>query len=88
VWHNIPVGPFGRHPDFVTLHPQQGIVVLEVKDWRLDTIVNANSKQVEMKKTEDIENDIRLTYVAITRTTHEAFITYSNMSELVGRLVV
>ena len=32
VWHNIPVGPFGRHPDFVTLHPQQGIVVLEVKD--------------------------------------------------------
>ena len=48
VWHNIPVGPFGRHPDFVTLHPQQGIVVLEVKDWRLDTIVNANSKQVEL----------------------------------------
>lgn len=37
----------GRHPNFVTLHPQQGIVVLEVKDWRLDTIVNANSKQVE-----------------------------------------
>jgi len=32
----------------VTLHPQQGIVVLEVKDWRLDTIANANSKQVEL----------------------------------------
>ena len=42
----------------------------------------------ELKKTEDIEDDIRLTYVAITRATHEAFITYSNMSELVGRLVV
>jgi superfamily I DNA/RNA helicase len=39
--------------------------------------------------TEDIEDDVRLTYVAaITRATHEAFITYSNMSELVGRLVV
>lgn len=48
VWHNIPVGPFGRHPDFVALHPQQGIVVLEVKDWRLDTIGSANSKQVEL----------------------------------------
>ncbi len=48
VWHNIPVGPFGRHPDFVALHPQQGIVVLEVKDWRLDTIGAANSKQVEL----------------------------------------
>lgn len=42
----------------------------------------------QVKKIEDIEDDIRLTYVAITRATHEAFITYSNMSELVGRLVV
>ncbi len=48
VWHNIPVGPFGRHPDFVTLHPQQGIVVLEVKDWRLDTIANATRTHVEL----------------------------------------
>lgn len=48
VWHNIPVGSFGRHPDFVALHPNQGIVVLEVKDWRLDTIGSANSKQVEL----------------------------------------
>jgi len=42
----------------------------------------------ELKKAEDIEDDVRLTYVAITRATHEAFITYTNMSELVGRLVV
>jgi len=48
VWHNIPIGTFGRHPDFVALHPNQGILVLEVKDWRLDTIANANSKQVEL----------------------------------------
>lgn len=39
-------------------------------------------------ETESIEDDVRLTYVAITRATHEAFITYSNLSELVGRLVV
>jgi len=48
VWHNIPVGPFGKHPDFVTLHPIQGIVVLEVTDWRLDTIADANSNKVEL----------------------------------------
>ncbi|MBS4097268.1 MAG: NERD domain-containing protein/DEAD/DEAH box helicase [Sulfuricella sp.] len=48
VWHNIPVGPFGRHPDFVVLHPHQGIVVLEVKDWHRDTIVGATSKHVEL----------------------------------------
>ncbi|MDD2915247.1 MAG: NERD domain-containing protein/DEAD/DEAH box helicase [Gallionella sp.] len=48
VWHNIPVGPFGRHPDFVTLHPQQGIVVLEVKDWHKDNIVSATRTHVEL----------------------------------------
>lgn len=48
VWHNIPIGSFGRHPDFVVLHPQQGIVVLEVKDWRLDTISGATNTHVEL----------------------------------------
>ena len=47
-WHNLPVGPLGRHPDFIVLHPQQGIVVLEVKDWRLESIVKADKKQVEL----------------------------------------
>ncbi len=42
VWHNLPVGPLGEHPDFVILHPSQGLLVLEVKDWRLDTIVEMN----------------------------------------------
>ncbi len=42
----------------------------------------------ELKKSEDIDDDIRLTYVAITRATHEALVTYSSRSELVGRLVV
>ncbi len=48
VWHNLPVGRLGRHPDFIVLHPQQGIVVLEVKDWRLETITKADKKQVEL----------------------------------------
>ncbi|MDR2186631.1 MAG: NERD domain-containing protein/DEAD/DEAH box helicase [Azonexus sp.] len=48
VWHNLPVGAFGKHPDFVALHPRQGLVVLEVKDWRLDTIAGANKMQVDL----------------------------------------
>ncbi|TCS68989.1 UvrD-like helicase family protein [Sulfuritortus calidifontis] len=48
VWHNLPVGPFGRHPDFVVLNPQQGLVVLEVKDWRLDTLQQADKHQVTL----------------------------------------
>jgi superfamily I DNA/RNA helicase len=33
------------------------------------------------------EDDVRLTTVAITRATHEAFLTYSRVSALVERLV-
>lgn len=37
-WANVPVGPKALQPDFVVLHPQRGFLVLEVKDWKLDTI--------------------------------------------------
>ncbi len=37
-WYNVPVGTKALQPDFVVLHPQRGVLVLEVKDWKLDTI--------------------------------------------------
>lgn len=37
-WYNIPVGPKALQPDFVVLHPRRGLLVLEVKDWRIETI--------------------------------------------------
>ena len=37
-WFNVPVGPKALQPDFVVLHPQRGFLVLEVKDWKLETI--------------------------------------------------
>lgn len=37
-WYDVPVGPTNTHPDFVILHPRRGVLVLEVKDWKLDTI--------------------------------------------------
>ena len=37
-WYDVPVGSSKRHPDFVILHPRRGILVLEIKDWKLDTI--------------------------------------------------
>ena len=48
VWHNFPVGPGRRHPDFVIVHPANGLLVLEVKDWRLDSIVSADKLKVEL----------------------------------------
>ena len=38
VWYDVPVGPRYAHPDFVVMHPQRGLLVLEVKDWHLGTI--------------------------------------------------
>lgn len=41
-WFNVPVGARHQHPDFLVLHPGRGLLVLEVKDWRIDTIRNAD----------------------------------------------
>jgi hypothetical protein len=38
LWYDVPVGDKRLHPDFIVLHPRRGLLVLEVKDWRLDTI--------------------------------------------------
>ena len=38
LWYYVPVGPKHLHPDFVVMHPRRGILVLEVKDWKLGTI--------------------------------------------------
>jgi hypothetical protein len=48
VWHNLPMGPRGRHPDFVIVHPGNGLLVLEVKDWRMDSIASADKTSVEL----------------------------------------
>lgn len=37
-WYDVPIGPKQRRPDFVVLHPRRGFLILEVKDWRIDTI--------------------------------------------------
>jgi UvrD-like helicase C-terminal domain/AAA domain/Nuclease-related domain len=37
-WYDVPVGTKYQHPDFVVLHPRRGILILEVKDWSLDSI--------------------------------------------------
>lgn len=42
LWYDVPVGPQHTHPDFVVLHPSRGILVLEVKDWKLSTIQQAD----------------------------------------------
>lgn len=48
VWYDVPVGPKHSHPDFVVLHPRRGLLILEVKDWRLETIRTASKQTWEI----------------------------------------
>ncbi len=48
VWHNVPLGPRARQPDFVILSPRQGILLLEVKDWKRSTLAGATRDQVQL----------------------------------------
>ncbi len=52
LWYDVAVGPRHQHPDFVVMHPRRGILVLEVKDFRLSTLIQAN------KQTWDIHGDV------------------------------
>lgn len=38
LWYDVPVGTTGFHPDFIIMHPRRGLLILEVKDWKLDSI--------------------------------------------------
>jgi len=48
LWYDVPIGQAVKHPDFIVLHPQRGILILEVKDWKRDTIKNADKQTFEI----------------------------------------
>jgi hypothetical protein len=56
VYYNIRIGD--RYPDFTLIGPDLGVVVLEVKDWRLKSIVGAQPDHVVIK-TSDGEHVVR-----------------------------
>ncbi|WP_448098825.1 3'-5' exonuclease [Luteibacter yeojuensis] len=38
LWYDVPIGLKYSKPDFVIFHPRRGLLVLEVKDWKIETI--------------------------------------------------
>ncbi|MBU3898350.1 MAG: NERD domain-containing protein [Gammaproteobacteria bacterium] len=42
LWYDVPMGPHQSHPDFCVIHPRRGLLILEVKDWKPDTILQAD----------------------------------------------
>ncbi|WP_266160074.1 3'-5' exonuclease [Dyella silvatica] len=45
LWYDVPIGPKQRRPDFVVFHPRRGLLVLEVKDWKPETVQQADRTQ-------------------------------------------
>ena len=35
-----------RHPDFIVIAPDLGVIIIEVKGWFLDTIVGGNHSEI------------------------------------------
>lgn len=49
VWHNVPIGPKARQPDFVILSPRRGVLILEVKHWALGSLCSFSPDRVELQ---------------------------------------
>jgi len=47
-WYDQPVGTRRKYTDFVILHPNRGLLLLEAKDWKLETIHKINQESIEL----------------------------------------
>ena len=47
-WYDVSLGENTPSPDFIVFHPGRGLLVLEVRDWRLDTILSVEKSSVEL----------------------------------------
>jgi hypothetical protein len=77
-WYEMPVGNRQRYSDFIILHPARGLLLLEVKDWRLDTIQRIDHNTVTLRlntgpKTVDnpLEQVRQCTYLLVNRLTQD-----------------
>ncbi|MFZ5488148.1 MAG: 3'-5' exonuclease [Pseudomonadota bacterium] len=48
VWHDVPIGPKARQPDFVVFSPRRGLLILEVKHWAWSSLRAYNRDSVEL----------------------------------------
>lgn len=73
-WYELPVGRRQRHSDFILLHPARGLLLLEVKDWRLDSLRRVDRVSIELMTTRGpvtvgnpIEQVRQCTYLLVNR---------------------
>ncbi|MDE0035594.1 MAG: NERD domain-containing protein [Deltaproteobacteria bacterium] len=57
-FHNVPVGKQRLFPDFILVHPQRGLLVLEVKDWKLSSIKRIGHDRVELENAGGLQTKV------------------------------
>lgn len=60
VYYDIPVD--GRYPDFIVVGRDLGMVILEVKDWRLNRIAEITADEITLRQSEGpltVKNPVR-----------------------------
>ncbi|MCY6369423.1 3'-5' exonuclease [Clostridium ganghwense] len=57
VWFDLRVN--NRYPDFIILAPDLGLIVLEVKDWQIGSIISADTNKFELKTMGKCSNPLK-----------------------------
>ena len=57
-WYELPVGKRQRYSDFILLHPQRGLLLLEVKDWKPETIKCIDKVSVSLFTNSGLKNTV------------------------------
>ncbi|AUZ04592.2 hypothetical protein ADP71_08510 [Vitreoscilla sp. C1] len=57
VWYDVAVGKKRRYPDFIVLHPQKGLLFLEVKDWEPKTFKSINPNDIQRLTSNGLRTD-------------------------------
>jgi len=94
-WYDVPVGEQGLHPDFVILHPRRGVLILEVKDWRLDTIQRISRQAATImtssgvkEVTSPMEQARRYAHAVVQQLEGDPQLTFPDGHRYAGRLLV
>lgn len=57
-WYDVSIGEKTRHPDFVIFHPSRGLLVIEVKDWKLTSIQSIDKQSVVLHTDNGIKHEL------------------------------
>jgi hypothetical protein len=92
LWYDVPVGRSNLHPDFIVFNPRRGLLVLEVKDWRLDSIQSIDRHSVDLlthtglkRQTNPLEQARQYAHQVVDILKADAQLTFSS-GRLLGQL--